>query len=240
MPSNKRSPWEGSRRAELSYGRQLRALVRNIMTIIKGYDDLSDLASIQDALLKYSILIKPWAEKAVQRMFLATNQSNLQVWRSQSKELSKAVRETVLNSNITPVFNEQLSKQVHLIQSLPLEAGQRIQALAQESFITGQRAETLASIISKTEEIAIGRARTIARTETSRISSLLTETRAQSVGATGYTWRTSKDPIVRESHRKMEGRYVAWGSPPTLDGLTGHAGQLPNCRCFMEIMLPDI
>ncbi|HBB8701832.1 TPA: phage head morphogenesis protein, partial [Escherichia coli] len=27
--------------------------------------------------------------------------------------------------------------------------------------------------------------------------------------------------------------------PPTLDGMTGHAGELPNCRCYKEIVFPN-
>ncbi|EFO4716945.1 phage head morphogenesis protein, partial [Escherichia coli] len=43
---------------------------------------------------------------------------------------------------------------------------------------------------------------------------------------------------VRHSHREMEGKFVEWGKPPTLDGMTGHAGELPNCRCYKEIVFP--
>jgi uncharacterized protein with gpF-like domain len=32
----------------------------------------------------------------------------------------------------------------------------------------------------------------------------------------------------------MDGQFVKWSEPPTLDGLTGHAGALPNCRCYPE------
>ncbi|EFI2486087.1 phage minor head protein, partial [Escherichia coli] len=62
--------------------------------------------------------------------------------------------------------------------------------------------------------------------------------RALSIGSNGYIWRTAEDGDVRHSHREMEGKFVEWGKPPTLDGMTGHAGELPNCRCYKEIVFP--
>jgi hypothetical protein len=36
----------------------------------------------------------------------------------------------------------------------------------------------------------------------------------------------------------MEGKYVAWDAPQTLDMMTGHAGEFPNCRCYPEPVIP--
>ncbi|HHZ9834772.1 TPA: phage minor head protein, partial [Klebsiella pneumoniae] len=41
------------------------------------------------------------------------------------------------------------------------------------------------------------------------------------------------------SHRKMKDKFVRWDNPPTLDGMTGHAGCLPNCKCWAEVHIPD-
>jgi uncharacterized protein with gpF-like domain len=52
-------------------------------------------------------------------------------------------------------------------------------------------------------------------------------------------WRTARDGDVRASHKAMEGKQVDWNRPPTLDGMTGHAGSLPNCRCFCQPQFND-
>jgi len=78
----------------------------------------------------------------------------------------------------------------------------------------------------------------IARTEIGRASTALTQARSLALGSTGYIWRTAEDGDVRHSHAEMEGKFVSWDRPPTLDGLTGHAGALPNCRCYCEVVLP--
>lgn len=75
----------------------------------------------------------------------------------------------------------------------------------------------------------------VARTETSRAANNILRTRAEENGSEGYIWRTSRDSTVRPSHKRMEGKYIEWDNPPTLDKLTGHAGTLPNCRCFPEV-----
>lgn len=79
----------------------------------------------------------------------------------------------------------------------------------------------------------------IARTEVARTSSVLTQARAEHAGSTGYIWRTARDGDVRPSHKAMNGRFVRWGEPPTLDNLRGHAGCLPNCRCYADPVIPD-
>ena len=83
------------------------------------------------------------------------------------------------------------------------------------------------------------RARLSARTAGARTAMELTKARAQSVGSEGYIWRTVRDSDVRPSHKGMEGKFVRWDDPPTLDNLTGHAGGLPNCRCYAEPIIPD-
>jgi SPP1 gp7 family putative phage head morphogenesis protein len=85
--------------------------------------------------------------------------------------------------------------------------------------------------------VSASRARLIARTEIARATTEMTRQRAEAIGSEGYIWHSSHDGRVRESHLDMDGSFVRWDSPPTLDGLTGHCGQLPNCRCWPEPLL---
>lgn len=50
----------------------------------------------------------------------------------------------------------------------------------------------------------------------------------------GYIWRANGDEKTRDSHQRMDGKFVPLNRPPTLDSLTGHAGELPHCRCWKE------
>ena len=153
--------------------------------------------------------------------------------------MSRGLRAEILNAPTGAILGDLMSSQVELITSLPLQAAERVHDLVTTATYSGRRAEQIAQEILRTGAVTESRARLIARTEVSRAQSNLTEARARYVGSDGYIWRTSKDGGVRDSHKEMEGKYVRWGSPPTLDGLVGHAGCLPNCRCWAEPVIPD-
>ena len=130
-------------------------------------------------------------------------------------------------------------QQVALIKSIPLDAAERVHELTMESMLTSERASSVAKKLLETEAVSLSRARLIARTEVARVASNLVQARATYAGSDGYFWRSSEDSDVRPSHKKMNGQYVRWTQPPTLDNMTGHAGTLPNCRCFADPQFPQ-
>ncbi|EEW1488760.1 phage head morphogenesis protein [Escherichia coli] len=166
---------------------------------------------------------------------------NDEQWRKHSKTISRELRNLVNSAPPGQVMKSIVAEQVKYIKSLPLEAADRvydIQNRAIEAVVTGGRAEHFAKEIAASGDIAKSRADLIARTELGRATGALDQARALSIGSNGYIWRTAEDGDVRHSHREMEGKFVEWGKPPTLDGMTGHAGELPNCRCYKEIVFP--
>lgn len=161
------------------------------------------------------------------------------MWREHSRDMGVALRREIENAPTGEVLRQLQAEQVYLIKSIPLDAAQRVHDLATEATITSTRASEIAKAILASESVSESKARLIARTEVSRAASNLVQARATWAGSDGYIWRTSGDADVRPSHAAMEGKYVRWSSPPTLDNLKGHAGCLPNCRCFSEPMFPD-
>ena len=125
-----------------------------------------------------------------------------------------------------------------MIKDIAIGTADRIAAAVQENLISGGRAEDLAAHVAEVGEMCMARARVIALTETSKASTALTLTHAQSVGSEGYIWRTAGDGDTRPSHRAMEGKFVPWDKPPVLDTMTGHAGEFPNDRCYPEPVIP--
>ena len=139
------------------------------------------------------------------------------------------------------MLRQFLSEQVKLITSLPLDAAQRVHELTLQGITEGTRAKAIAAEILKTGRVTESRAKLIARTEVARTASGLTMARAVHVGCTHYYWRTSGDSDVRKSHKEMNGMIVPFNHPPTLsDGTTTHAGQIFNCRCWIQPLLEDI
>lgn len=161
-------------------------------------------------------------------------------WNAHAKLISVGMRRELVYAPTGDIYDQLMREQVKLIKSLPLEAAGRVHDIATGLLFKGERPDRLMAEILRTGEVTEARARLIARTETSRAASNFMQARAQWVGSEGYIWRGVRDMRERTSHYEMEGKYVRWTTPPTLDGLTGHAGCLPNCRCWAEPVLPDL
>jgi SPP1 gp7 family putative phage head morphogenesis protein len=210
--------------------------------IVKGLapdGHLSAVPRLLEALNQYASYIEPWANAVASFMLADVARKDGAMWKRHSKDMAVALRQELLNAPTGHVLRELQAEQVELIQSIPTTAAERIQGFALEATITGKRATEIAKDILASEQVSTAKAARIARTEVSRAANNLVQARAVYAGSDGYIWRTSGDANVRPSHEEMEGKYVRWSSPPTLDNLKGHAGCLPNCRCFAEPIFPN-
>jgi SPP1 gp7 family putative phage head morphogenesis protein len=242
---SKKSPYESSRAIEREFQRALQKIARASGGIVEGHvngADLQNIPGMKRALEDYSRALTPWAKKQSQKLLgdtmkrLKSDKAYQAYAKKMGKELSKELFESEIGLTTMALVNEQ----VNLIKSIPIEAGERAQKLALEGLAGGRRADEIASELMKTTEVTESRAKLIARTETARANTALNLARSTSVGSTQYVWRTSGDADVRPSHRKMNGKVFEWNDPPTLeDGMTGHPGTFPNCRCYAEPILPD-
>lgn len=209
---------------------------------MRGFDPANNptaAAQITAALRQYAETIKPWADSVSKAMLADVARRDAAMWRKASSTLALHLRKELESAPTGAALRALQQSQVELIRSIPLEAAERVHKLAEGALLSSGRAKELAADILRTQDVTESRAMLIARTEVARASSNLVQVRAQHAGSDGYIWRTSEDSDVRESHDKMEGKYVRWAHPPTLDNLTGHAGALPNCRCFAEPVFPD-
>lgn len=228
-------------RAERVYAKQLSRLAAQVGHIIGAFEpgDMSRVPTLTDMLRKYAEALVPWATATASKMLDEVNTSDLKRWQQLSAEMSAGVKLEIRNAPTGEVMRRLLNEQVTLIKSIPLDAAQRVHELTIKAVEDGSRAKEIAAEIMRSGEVAKSRAMLIARTETSRAQSNFTQARAQHVGSEGYIWRTSQDGDVRPSHKAMNGKFVAWNDQPTLDGMTGHAGCLPNCRCWADVVLKD-
>jgi SPP1 gp7 family putative phage head morphogenesis protein len=250
-----RGKFKPSSSAEAEFYRQLRKVAQASGHIIDQHADGASLRNEQamsDALRQYSRQLTPWATRQAQKMLQTVANSNKRAYQSKSKLIASALRLGVAERDVGQTALALLNEQVALITSIPLEAGLRAQKIAAEAFFHGVRAEANADTIRQLEEemglstdVAVSRAYLIARTETARANSSINQARAVSVGSNQYRWHNSGDEAVRHSHKflngkRLQGMIFSWDHPPTLDdGMTGHPGTFPNCRCFAEPVFPD-
>jgi SPP1 gp7 family putative phage head morphogenesis protein len=240
----RRNKFESPLLAEREYQRQLLKVARATWAIIEPHVEgaiIERLAELLAQLQKYSELLGPWAERQARIMLDKVSNSDRRAWRSENKKITQGFRELVGDSAVGVQAKILQSEQVDLMRSIPLKAGERAQTLATAAMSEGRRADEVAKDIMKIANVTESRARLIARTEVAKANSTLNEARAVAVGSKAYIWRTAQDESVRESHAEMEGEIVRWDQPPTLsDGTTTHAGQIYNCRCYAEPILPDL
>lgn len=213
-----------------------------INEIVTGSYDGSQSSADQIAahLFDYSQTINDWAEMTAQRMFAQVEREEWHQWRSVSQSISEGLRDVVGNSPVGQVAQDIVYRQVQVIKSLPIEAADRlrdIQSRAIQAVIAGERPDQLYQMIMQTADVAASRAKVIARTEIGRATTALTQARAEHIGSEGYIWHI-EGAGTRPSHRRMAGKFVRWDNPPTLDGMTGHCGCLPNCKCWPEVQIP--
>jgi SPP1 gp7 family putative phage head morphogenesis protein len=241
---NREKGWAKAHAAERQYAINLRRIARNIEDMARALDphDPQYAFKLQQAFRKYSQTLEPWAKAYAAKMIADVNRKNLKAWEQYTSEMSSALRREIMTAPTGAAMQTLMADQVGLITSLPLDAAERVHKLVTESVIDGDRGQGIIREILRSGAVSRSRATLIARTETARATSLLTQARAQHIGSEGYVWRTAQDRIVRPSHRPMEGKFVRWDNPPLLKegskSYRAHAGCIFNCRCYPEPIIP--
>ena len=230
--------------------RQLRRVARAIDDFVRGFvprgtEELAAdaAARIEEFLRQYAMLLRPWAERVAQRMLVEVSTRDMRVWSQLGNEMGIALRREIETASTGEVMRRALADQVGLITSLPLEAAERVHHLTTEGIIHGRRAKEIADEIMKTGEVTRSRAELIARTEIGRTATELTKARAEHISSPGYIWTSAGDRDVRPQHRKLNGTFHRWDSPPIASEpgqkvMRYHAGAGPRCRCVPMVVIP--
>lgn len=131
-----------------------------------------------------------------------------------------------------------VQENVKLITSIPSRYFDDVETSVIRAFRSGQRADQVAEKLVERYDISASRAALIARDQVGKFNGELNKVRQTNIGVERYTWRTSKDERVRESHAELEGEVFNWDGgrqPPE-----GHPGMPIQCRCSPEPYLADV
>lgn len=247
-PPKQKPPRTG--RAEREFVQSLQSVAKHVGNIVSGYELNPDHVLVPVKLLEllkaYSQALRPWAVSTVNRMLGEVDARDRDSWRDLGSAISAQLRKDLRSAKVGGVLRGLLGEQVELIQSLPLEAAQRVHKLTVRALLDSGRAREIAEEIADTGEVTKSRATLIARTEVARTASILTQTRALQAGVTHYRWQTSKDADVRSGHRDMQGKICEFANPPAVNEngriMYHHPGQIWNCRCWPEplVELEDV
>jgi SPP1 gp7 family putative phage head morphogenesis protein len=241
--NRRRNTFGRARRTESEFAAKLRKIAKHIADIVRGFPiGLPDsLPLVERALSDYSRLIEPWARAVATAMLEDVSRRDAKAWAEYTAGMSVALRREIERAPTGATLRQLLGEQVFLIKSIPIEAAQRVHELTLEGQISGARFGEIVPEIMRTEEVTRSRATLIARTETARTASALTQARAEHIGSTHYQWLTAGDSDVRPSHRALNGKVFAWSSPPICDppDHRAHPGQIWNCRCVPLPIIPE-
>lgn len=242
--ARERRTFASARRAEKSYARALRRVAGHVGDIVRGIggdDPAGASPRLEAALRDYAKLIEPWAGVEARRMLADVSRRDEAVWSKLATGMTRALREEIAEAPTGELLRGLLAEQVSLITSIPLKAAERVHEISIGTLASGARSGEVREMILSSGSVARSRAELIARTEVARASSGLVEARALHVGSVGYIWRTAEDQDVRPVHRRHAGKFFRWDDPPVAGtrGERAHAGQIYNCRCYPEPVIPD-
>ena len=230
------------RKAEIQYARRLRSVANQVGDLITGMAPngiIKDLPRLRAMLIRYTEILQPWAESVAGRMIADVNRRDAMAWHKHGESIGQALRKEIENAPTGAVMQKALAEQAARITSIPTEAAERLFKLTTEGITKGTRASEIAAEVMRSGEVAKSTANMLARTAVSSTATALTRARAEYINSPGYFWETSRDGDVRPSHKAMQGKFVRWDEPPTLDGYTAHCGEFANCRCYPNVQVPD-
>lgn len=134
----------------------------------------------------------------------------------------------------------------NLIRTIPEEYFGKIQEAVLQNYqqLPLPEGRTLAEEIREIYKVTASRARVIARDQTSKMNTAITQARNEEIGVEEYIWRTAGDSRVvgtpgglfpdgnrvHGNHYARNGKTFRWDEPPA----DGHPGYAINCRCVAE------
>ena len=234
-----------ARKAEKKYKRLLNGIMQRLKKLIAG---ITDFNAVQAVLMKFAAtktfqkLCRETARQVV--TMLAVGQ--MQSWRaaasasSQGRRIFLALQKELKTTPIGVRVNQIIDQNARLIQTVPQSLANEFSRIAGETQFAGMRPEELLEEFKKrAPHLTDVQARRIARTETGKAATALVQARAESMELPLYTWLTSRDERVRDSHRLMNGVICSWNDPPNPELLAGeertygnyHPRGIFNCRC---------
>ena len=218
-----------ARRAQLTIESMLEPWLRQRMD--SPADELKDLfARIR---VKVEQQVGARADIEARRFVREGEQQNRSAMNAQYKTLLK-IEPFSSVKGLEQVMRSRVRENVELIQSIPIELLDQVEAVVQPAVAEGLRVEDLMPRVRERFGVSDSRAQLIARDQVGKFNGELAETRARTLGVESYVWSTSKDVRVRSDHAHLEGTVQRYDAPPVVDEKTQrrcNPGEDYQCRC---------
>lgn len=154
-----------------------------------------------------------------------------QFYAAMENAVGVSLERVVQNEGLGDVLVATTRENVNLIKSIPEQYLKSVESIVFNGTVQGSKAGSMISQIQKAGGVTERRAKLIARDQSSKINSAITQKRSQALGVTEYVWRTAGDERVRQTHKSNNGKTFSWDKPPKE---TGHPGTDIQCRCVAQ------
>jgi SPP1 gp7 family putative phage head morphogenesis protein len=133
-------------------------------------------------------------------------------------------------------LSKRRNENIQLVEKAQRSYAQSVREIFESPDVNGLRVEELKDRLLARGSISESRAELIARDQTLKLNGAVTQIRQEGSGIESYTWSTSLDERVRDTHVELEGQVFAWSTPPPV----GHPGQDFQCRCLAIPVIPEL
>ena len=242
----KRTLFEAERiKAEAFYKRLLKVVMKKIRRLIATLNPWDDVyAKLQQFAQSkvFRMLCRKSAKQIVTMLAVGQQRS----WRqaaslsSNGRKIFLALQKELKTTSIGNEVQRIIDDNAKLIQTVPQNLARQFSRMAGQTQYAGKRPEELVAIFKqKAPHLTDVEARRIARTETGKAATALTQARCDKLGISLYRWYTCHDLRVRDSHEFMDNVICAWDDPPNPELLSKakksygnyHPHGIFNCRC---------
>jgi SPP1 gp7 family putative phage head morphogenesis protein len=151
-----------------------------------------------------------------------------------NKAVGVNMETAIQNEGLEDVLLATTRENVSLIKSIPEEYFKKLETTIFTGTTRKNSSKSMIEEIQNIGNVTRNRARLIARDQSAKLNSALTQQRSQNLGVEEYIWRTAEDGRVRHTHEENNGKVFRWDTPPPK---TGHPGQDIQCRCVAQSII---
>lgn len=136
---------------------------------------------------------------------------------------------------LKPFMQEAVENNVSYITNIRDDYTKKIENIVLEGAKNGAAPNTIRNQLVEQVGMTKRRAKFVAVDQTGSLFGQMTAKRHQQMGVTKFTWRTSKDERVRDTHRILENKVYSYEKPPKV----GLPGEDFRCRCIAIPVFDD-
>jgi SPP1 gp7 family putative phage head morphogenesis protein len=153
------------------------------------------------------------------------------------KTVSKTLGINILDDYYSGEYYQRMLEQwvsanVDLIKTVPKDSLGNLKEKVYSDYMNGRSTTNIVKELQRQYGMDKRHAQLIARDQTAKLNSNITQSQQRDAGVNKYKWSTVGDGRVRDSHDALDGEIFSWDDPPeTDDGRRCHPGEDYQCRC---------